>query len=712
MEVEVGYLSDEDGGAGEVTIRSTSNDASELVETTFTPRSKTCASFDSRQSTVAWGNVRKVKSGSVFPASPRSDVSCLTDDLHTESIDGVKAGGHHDPSPRRSSIKARNNRHRGRTLSGVSESPDISEQDNRDDELKNGRKPSKLGKDSEKRSFDISERSSESIDAPESGKKKKDKKKGSKKASRKNRKRADSLLNIKAADFFTKKYKKMLEPSETLASLLEAIETPESGDLDRGFLVRRKNACGTLQVLANKKSNQVSICWTNGVISALTSVLTDGASSDLEATFNDLGSRREYIDGRKRALASLMNLSTPSENRQLLFHSSHLVSSLVLLVKRMDEDCLRECCAILCTLTKSQEVRKLILETPRLLDAIVKVIKPATIERNPKTSVPKKEFVVENDEYHADEDTYHSSGTEENTTYADHPVYTLSSETSSTVGSESDGVSTLCSKDKRDQAKKEGSSSEEEESSLLRAGAEYDDAKEHIRAARQNVFALLAHLVKDKENVATLARKTELVEALIKISTFEHSPSQLTAVKLLVHLTRHQETTKHLIAESKDFLPILVRATFSDNDEIRKYACFAFQNLSQDPPCRQHLAITPDLLLALCARARQATDPDERLASIHALRNLTEEPANLIPMTNTPECFATLMQLAHAGDESVTEMMQYLGCDALATLSHWFRSIATSGQHMEETGSDSKSTPSNKKPFVPTLKTIPYEQWH
>jgi hypothetical protein len=155
-------------------------------------------------------------------------------------------------------------------------------------------------------------------------------------------------------------------------------------------------------------------------------------------------------------------------------------------------------------------------------------------------------------------------------------------------------------------------------------------------------------------------------------------------------------------------VPALVKASFSINDKSRQSACYALQNLSQDKPCRQELAASPNLLSALCVRIRQASDPEERLAAIHALKNLTDEPANLIPMTNTPECFATLMQIAHASDDSVTEMMQYLGCDALATLSHWFRSIATSGQRIDLM---KRGQQPPKDLFVPTLKIVTWEQW-
>lgn len=198
------------------------------------------------------------------------------------------------------------------------------------------------------------------------------------------------------------------------------------------------------------------------------------------------------------------------------------------------------------------------------------------------------------------------------------------------------------------------------------------------------------------------------MDTLVEISKLHDSPSHEYAVKLIAHLTRHRGNSKHMVFKLRKIVPALVKASFSQNDEVRKYACFALQNLAQDKPCRQELAVTDQLLTALCVRIRQASDAEERLAAIHALKNLTDEPANLIPMTNTPECFATMMQIAHAGDDSVTEMMQYLGCDALATLSHWFRSIATSGQRIDL---NKKGLSPSMELFVPSLKIVAYEQW-
>jgi hypothetical protein len=152
----------------------------------------------------------------------------------------------------------------------------------------------------------------------------------------------------------------------------------------------------------------------------------------------------------------------------------------------------------------------------------------------------------------------------------------------------------------------------------------------------------------------------------------------------------------------------MVHGTYSPNDDTRKFSCFALQNLSKDKSCRQEVASAENLVYALCQRARHATDKEEKLSAISTLKNLTDEPANLIPMTNTQECFATLMQIAHGDEENVTDMMQFLACDALATLSHWLRKIATSGKSLE--AAKSGIQPSQEL-FVPSLRVVTWTQW-
>jgi hypothetical protein len=65
---------------------------------------------------------------------------------------------------------------------------------------------------------------------------------------------------------------------------------------------------------------------------------------------------------------------------------------------------------------------------------------------------------------------------------------------------------------------------------------------------------------------------------------------------------------------------------------------------------------------------------------------------------------------AHAPEEDhgITELMQYRACDALATLSHWLRKIATSGHSLD---SAQKGKPVSKGLFVPSLQEVSWNQW-
>jgi hypothetical protein len=260
----------------------------------------------------------------------------------------------------------------------------------------------------------------------------------------------------------------------------------------------------------------------------------------------------------------------------------------------------------------------------------------------------------------------------------------------------------------------------------------YDEtADEFLQAARQNVFAMLGHLVKEKDNAYHFARDLNFVSTMVDISLCHESPSHALAVKILANLTRHR-LNKVLAFKPKTVVPALVEATQSTNDDARLYACYAIQNLSQEKSCRQELAIAEHLIEALCDRCRNGTLDAERLAAVSTLKNLCDEPANLIPLTNTPGCVTTLMHLAHAAtpfprstaanDDNptdafapppppplvITELMQYRACDALATLSHWLRKIATSGHSLDAT---QKGRLPNKGLFVPSLREVSWNQW-
>jgi hypothetical protein len=132
----------------------------------------------------------------------------------------------------------------------------------------------------------------------------------------------------------------------------------------------------------------------------------------------------------------------------------------------------------------------------------------------------------------------------------------------------------------------------------------------------------------------------------------------------------------------------MVYAMLSPNHNTRKFAALAIQNLSVDEACREDVANTKFLLEGLCRLARHSGYVEEQLAALRSLNNLADDPRNVIPMSNTPECFATLIRISKGDQDGSTEIMQYVASNALATISHWLRQIASNGSTSELKGKE------------------------
>ena len=487
---------------------------------------------------------------------------------------------------------------------------------------------------------------------------------------------------------------KMLDPTATLTGLLKAIAshtTPPTDPL--AYAVRRKNACGALQTLTANPNNRSRICWTVGVLPALTSVLQDGLA-DADNSHNDNPRiRTEYQAAQTRAISALMNLSMPVKNRIAVFHSPGLVRAALTTIDQQVGQARHGCTAILAFLAKSPENRLLLAQVPGMLDVVCKVLQPrAATNGGQQQQLQKQDKKV----YPwSDEHSTSSSNMSESKKGGDEELDDDDDDTSPPSLTMSDDV--------------DDSTPKQEGAADRSALTGYDDTADTLlRGARQNCFAMLGHLVKEKDNAYHFARDLHFLTTLVDISHYQLSPSHTLAIKILAHLTRHR-LNKVLAFKPKSVVPAFVAATQSECDETRLYACYALQNLSQEKSCRQELAISNHLIEALCERCRVATVWEERLATISTLKNLCDEPANLIPMTNTADCVSTLMQLADGGDATGnSSMIQYRACDALATLSHWLRKIATSGYSLDAT---EQGRPPMKGLFVPTLREVSWNQW-
>lgn len=273
------------------------------------------------------------------------------------------------------------------------------------------------------------------------------------------------VLSKKAAELLGNISSKMNEPTKNLVNLIAAISPPVRGEFTRAYIVRRKNACGAIHVLTSKKGIQrVQICWTKGVLGALLSVLQDGLGQDLDKKFPNPKTRKEYKEARKRVVATLMNLSIPQENRVIVFHSPRLVPALIQTILS-DEGCRKSGAAALAHLAKTKENRLFLGRAPSLIDAVVAVIEPKPLQTDEKDQQDVTDFHITQS-------------------------YMSASSAHSEFNSEAHGHSFNGNPD--------------EDVDLSEESRRYDeDGGDNRQGARQNTFALLLHLVKEKDNAVS-----------------------------------------------------------------------------------------------------------------------------------------------------------------------------------------------------------------
>ena len=262
--------------------------------------------------------------------------------------------------------------------------------------------------------------------------------------------------------------------------------------------------------------------------------------------------------------------------------------------------------------------------------------------------------------------------------------------------------------------------------------------------ARLCVLKMILHLSKNKDVSTTLARTECVMASLVSVASKMEQAANILCVAIMTNLTRHPDNAYYLVYKVPDLVATFVYHIESADSECKKCALYGLQNLSCASNCRQDLANMTDLLGNITKAAFRHDHPEEQLSALHTLKNLSDDPFNLVTMTNTPGCTATLLALANndsaaaaatsssGGGESggtnnnnnkkkngVIEhrgMAQYLACDTLATLSHWLLTLSTTRKSKENTasGGNGGTTDGNSgKSGVErrTFKQNTWEEW-
>eukprot|EP00573_Skeletonema_grethae_P007728 CAMPEP_0201693942 /NCGR_PEP_ID=MMETSP0578-20130828/6373_1 /ASSEMBLY_ACC=CAM_ASM_000663 /TAXON_ID=267565 /ORGANISM="Skeletonema grethea, Strain CCMP 1804" /LENGTH=586 /DNA_ID=CAMNT_0048179551 /DNA_START=69 /DNA_END=1829 /DNA_ORIENTATION=+ len=514
--------------------------------------------------------------------------------------------------------------------------------------------------------------------------------------------------------------KQLLKPSPQMDELLTQIYRGVATPIDRAFATRRKNACGALKILAAKKENRLKICWTSGVLLAMTSVLQDVQADNL-----DEQNRVANIEARNRIVSVLCNLALEKKNHLLIASTPGLLDSMAQTILLDENEGRQGCCTVMFYLSKTADTKAVIARNKELMASITKVIEV------PTWIAPQQPQIPDICRFDMDEtiDTYSACG-DMSCTSSEHGH-------NSDCSSVAEGRYFACSDrvyactERVDEVLDgvedvlEGVEKVQEEEKLITFTLSYEkfvdtsepleidydlDPNKFLHGARLMAFASLLCLVKNEETVTVVGKEHALVEALLEVSLQFSSPSHVRALAILAHMTRHPQNCHLLVHKHVSFLSLLQEvASDSPETEGRRYALCALQNLSVDASCRTAVASTPNMMKCLVNRLKDCSE-EETVAAMAALQHLADDPANLNHFIAAKNCISFISVLARSDyyGEKETGIAAFLAKNTLATLSHWIRRIATSGSGLLV------SEPGGRDPHIlhdASLQTLTYEGW-
>lgn len=522
--------------------------------------------------------------------------------------------------------------------------------------------------------------------------------------------------------------KQLLKPSPQMEELMTQINRGVATPIDRAFATRRKNACGALKVLAAKKENRLKICWTSGVLLAMTSVLQDVQADNL-----DEQNRVANIEARNRIVSVLQNLALEKKNHMLIASTPGLLDSMAQTILLDENEGRQGCCTVVFYLSKTADTKAAIAKNKELMASITKVIEVPTWTAPRQPQIPDicRFDLDETIESHSDSACGDVSCTDSehghNSDYSSvadakyfacgDRVYACADRVDEVFDNAEDALEGPLEEVQEEEIEEKENritftlSYEKFVDTSEPMEIDYDlDPNKFLHGARLMAFASLLCLVKNEETVIVIAKERALIEELFEVSLQFSSPSHVRALSILAHMTRHKQNCHLLVRKHESFLLLLqVVASDSPDSEGRRYALCALQNLSADISCRVAVASTPNMMKCLVNRLKGCSEK-ETVAAMATLQHLADDPANLNQFIAAENCISFISVLARSDyyGEKETGVAAFLAKNTLATLSHWFRRIATSGSGLlvsEAGGRDPRVL------HDASLQTLRYEGW-
>ena len=423
-----------------------------------------------------------------------------------------------------------------------------------------------------------------------------------------------------------------LKKRPSSAASIGSSRAPLMPGRDNG-ISRRVNACGALKALSKNEKNRLRLGRTKGVVSSLCNALRDPSATNEE---------------RFRCSNTLMFLSVPKKNWEAIFNADKsLIPTLTMTLHDEDPRVRYNASFCIFLLAKSEANRCDIFADVGLMNALVDVADIELAE------------VVENDD-------------------------------KSIASSDSELAQKFQNLGSPSGIRQQGSPTSDEESK---------------RGARLNVLKAFLSFSKVQEGAQTIGQKNELVNLLLKISGTMTAEENLLCMAIIANLTRDCDTIPSLIDQA-DLMNAVEKGLQSHNVENRKCATMVLQNLSSNKVFRREFATfdNTDNVVALLGKIGSDVDcftrkteskdvgkrksgsssvqtVESQINAIRAIKNLSIEPRNIIPLTTEPGVTASLLTFT-MDDTGIEEKenidcdIQYIASDGLANLSQWLNGVS------------------------------------
>ncbi len=196
-----------------------------------------------------------------------------------------------------------------------------------------------------------------------------------------------------------------------------------------------------------------------------------------------------------------------------------------------------------------------------------------------------------------------------------------------------------------------------------------------------------------------------MISVLIDVSTMFESLAHLWCLIILANLTRLPSNLWTLAGQHTTLIPTLTLALSCKQEETRRFSAYTIQNLSMSSRVRDELADSCNLLKALCKSVvlgDASASNGESLASIATLKNLVSDASNIFKLLNAPVFLKNLTVVALRAEAFVTDDMQFMACDTLATFSHWLDRVSRTPLLKDE---------KYAKVTLPTHQNVGWKTW-